>query len=49
MDERQTTTVIAKWKENLEEIESARNAEAWQRIMDDVNKAGGKKSMKHEL
>ena len=48
MHERQTSTVIASWKENLEQIESAHNAEAWQRIMDDVNKAGGKKSMKHE-
>ena len=47
--EQQATSVIASWKENLERIGSARNAEAWQRIMDDVNKTGGKKTMKHEL
>ena len=30
-------------EKNVERIESTHNAEGWQRVMDDVNKAGGKK------
>ena len=44
--EQQTSILITSWKENFERIQRARNAEAWQRIMDDVNKASGRKSVK---
>ena len=44
--DQQTSVLIALWKENLAHVESARNAEAWQKILAEVNKAGPKKSMK---
>ena len=44
--EQQSSVLIGSWKENLAHVESARNAEAWHKILAEVNKAGAKKSVK---
>ena len=44
--EQRTSVLIGSWNDNLAHVESARNAEAWQKILAEVNEAGAKKSMK---
>ena len=42
----QTNALIEEWKARIEEVESRRNSEAWQKIAQEVNKSGTYKSIK---
>eukprot|EP00112_Aurelia_sp_Birch-Aquarium-sp1_P001340 Seg11412.1 transcript_id=Seg11412.1/GoldUCD/mRNA.D3Y31 product="hypothetical protein" protein_id=Seg11412.1/GoldUCD/D3Y31 len=42
--EKQTKTLVLKWKDNITELESSRNRQAWLKIMEEVNKQGSKKT-----
>jgi len=42
----QALVLVEEWKERLEEVESSRSLEAWQKIVKAVNKAGPTKTMK---
>ena len=42
----QTSVLVEEWKERVEEVESSRSLEAWQKIVQAVNKAGPFKTMK---
>lgn len=38
--------LVEEWKEKVEEVESSRSLEAWQKIVQAINKAGPFKTMK---
>lgn len=42
----QASVLVEEWKERVEEVESSRSLEAWQKIVQAVNKAGPFKTMK---
>ena len=42
----QANVLVQQWKERIEEVESRRNSEAWQKIVQEVNKTGTLKSIK---
>ena len=42
----QASVLVEEWKERVEEVESSRSLEAWQKIVKAVNKAGPFKTMK---
>ena len=42
----QASVLVEEWKERVEEVESSRSLDAWQRIVKAVNKAGPLKTMK---
>ncbi|XP_028411456.1 trihelix transcription factor GT-2-like [Dendronephthya gigantea] len=44
--EAQTSVLVSEWKERIEEVESSRATEAWNKIVEAVNKAGSKKTTK---
>ncbi|XP_065065190.1 uncharacterized protein LOC135691266 [Rhopilema esculentum] len=41
----QTDTLVNSWKDEFDELENNRNPLAWKRILRDINRKGGKKSM----
>ena len=42
----QTSVLVEEWKERLDDVESSKSLEAWQKIVQAVNKAGPPKTMK---
>ena len=44
--EGQTSVLVSEWKERIEEVESARATETWNKIVEEVNKSGDPKTVK---
>ena len=44
--EGQTSVLVSEWKDRIEEVESARATETWNKIVEEVNKSGDPKTVK---
>jgi hypothetical protein len=44
--EGQTSVLVSEWKERIEEVESARATETWNKVVEEVNKSGDPKTVK---